>query len=198
MVKKNKLPFVFQFNSPKNLGNTTETIGKTEFPVQYTPRRCYDIDERKDSNDLYPYINILNGIQEHSLFSKLFFSRLNIEEIQTRARNEVYLKSNKEFKIGDQNEKELITIMKAMYLQYGRVPSDIKNYKSQISKINNIVIQEIVPRIMSDIRQYINYIHDSTKTHSVSDRPVFSSSKGTAENRSVMDVMYGDDQFFRS
>lgn len=140
----------------------------------------------------------LAGIQEVSPFSYLFFSSDNIEEVQRLIRYNVYLHTEKKHIIGKQDETELLIIMRGVYLQYGRVPASQKDYKAALQKLNRDVVTQLLPDLVSNVKQYIGYIRDSTQNHIPLARGTNPSNKGENTLRSVSDVLIGDDLFFKS
>ena len=109
--------------------------------------------------------------------STAFFSKKNIQKIQDDIINEVYIKSNKEFIISNQSERELIIIMRSYYLQYGKnLPSDIN---IQIQTLNKYVIDWSVEEIIKNINQYIYYKKSVSSLPMPMERAQLPSQKGT-------------------
>lgn len=110
----------------------------------------------------------MRGLYEETLLSDLFFSNLNINNIQKLIKYEVYNIS--ELYIDKQPENDLLDIMKSVYLQYKEHPKipmneDEKNqlkdeYKNEIDKLNKIVVDISVPIILSYIKQHLAYLRD--------------------------------------
>lgn len=98
---------------------------------------------------------------ECNLLNQLFFSAENIENLQTQIRYAVWMASNKQHVIARQDDTELVIIMRSMYLTYGKnLPTSIKQ---QIDDLNDLVIQEAVSKILSQIQQHILFLyHRST------------------------------------
>ena len=106
-----------------------------------------------------------------------FFSKDNINKIQTAIIMDVYTKSNKDFLICKQSEQELIIIMRSYYLQFGKnIPS---NVHSQIDDLNNMVIQWSVDEIIKNIKQYIDYKKTCSTLPMPMERSQLPSQKGT-------------------
>lgn len=102
----------------------------------------------------------LKGIQDNTALNQLFFCRRNIQIIQNAIRREVYEASNRQHLIDEQNETELVVIMRSIYLQYARnLPNQITE---QISELNSRVVAEILPKIMSAIEQHYGYLRDAS------------------------------------
>ena len=87
--------------------------------------------------------------------SNIFFSKDNIDKIQLLIITKVYSDSDKRFNINKQSEQELLIIMRSFYLQYSKnLTIDIK---TQINKLNMMVVDWSSNNIISNIEQYLNY-----------------------------------------
>ena len=62
----------------------------------------------------------LNGIQETSQLSLLYFSKTNIKRVQDKLRHTVYKMSNEKYIIGNQSLIDLEIIMRSVYLQHAQ------------------------------------------------------------------------------
>ena len=114
---------------------------------QYATYKNYDISE--DTNN-----TVSRNISSNEL-STAFFSKKNIQSIQDDIIYNVYIKSNKEFKISNQSEQELLIIMRSYYLQYGKnLPSNING---QLEILNKYVVDWSVDEIIKNINQHIYY-----------------------------------------
>lgn len=100
----------------------------------------------------------LLGIIENTPFSDLFFSKENIENLQNLLRYTVYIKSNKKHVISKQNETELVIVMRAIFLQNSNNPTNPKDFENSINILNNLVVKEILPNLISNIEQYYGYL----------------------------------------
>jgi hypothetical protein len=101
-----------------------------------------------------------NHVVECNLLNQLFLSPENIEHLQQRIRYEVYKASNQQHVIGRQSERELVIIMRSIYLTYGKnIPTALKQ---QISDLNDLVVLEVVPKILSEIQAHVRYLWDAS------------------------------------
>lgn len=166
-------------NKSSNQNNSRKSNIVKDFP--FTSNDHYD----------FPYKNVLKGIQELSLFSKLFFSEQNINTIQKELRYRVYTGSNNKYIIDKQNENDILLIMRSIYLQYSKIPEDIKQYKNEINKLNKLVLNEIIPKILTEINMYKHYLKDIDKVNDPINLPVNNNLKGDNVPRSIMDVLVG-------
>ena len=102
----------------------------------------------------------INHVVECNLLNQLYMSPENIETLQQRIRYEVYKASNQQNIIGRQSERELTIIMRSIYLTYGKnIPT---NLKQQIKDLNDLVVLEVVPKILSEIQAHVRYLWDSS------------------------------------
>jgi hypothetical protein len=98
-----------------------------------------------------------------------FFSPQNIKIIQNALRYEVWRRTSSKHLIGEQSETELGIIMRAIYLQYGKnLPT---NVAEQVQELNNIVIETLVPKIIIQIEQYMDYLRDISTPYRIMDNP---------------------------
>ena len=129
---------------------------------------------------------ILYGTLTRSPLSDTFFSKDNMQRLQNMLRYQVYVSSGGEYQIGEQSSNELLVIMRAVYLQYAKhLPTGIPQ---QISELNRQVIEYILPKIMSEIKQYIFYIQDIQKLPTQIELPKNLSVKGTRTLASVSSI----------
>ena len=128
--------------------------------------------------------NALTGIHEKSLLSHLFFSPQNVQTIQNMIRYNIHKISKGKYTIDEQDPLELQIIMRSIYLQYSR--NNYQDIKEQIQRLNEIIIEEITPKILANIQQYLTYLKDRSKPfygNGPIERPVNVSSAGLKSMR---------------
>ena len=124
--------------------------------------------------------NSLRHTHLDNRLNKTFFSPQNINVIQNAIIDAVLKKSNGEFKIGRQSDKQLNIIMRSIYLQHSKnLPNNIEG---QISDLNKRVLQYCVPSIYSEILQYNGYLKAINTNIVPLDRSINISSKGEKIN----------------
>lgn len=106
-------------------------------------------------------LQAFSGTVEATALNQAFLSQENIDYLQDQIRFEVYKRSNHENIIGRQSDIELLIIMRSIYFQYSK--NQQSNIKMQIKELNDLVIQETVPKIMSGIEQYKYYLVDASR-----------------------------------
>lgn len=200
IINLNFNPELFYFDQEDTVqARTIESVERGDPIWSKKDQKFPDVKMTTPKNKKNYASEALAGIQEISLLSHLFFSRKNIEEIQKLLRYNVYVNTKQKYIIDSQDETELLIIMRAKYLEFGRVYNkDANQIKSELKRLNIITVNEILPDIITSLEQYAGYIRDSSKPYSLIDRPVNPSIKGiSTENRSVSDVLIGDDLFYK-
>ena len=157
-------------------------------------RVFFDIKKSAPSFDLYPesnkpmtnYENTLNYTQEGTPLSNAYFSKENVDIIQRDIRatvhelcqrdNDPILTAHKPIYIGRQNDMQLQIIMRSIYLQYSKHLD--YNVSGQIRELNDLVIREAVPDIITNLKQYLGYSADIQRLPMPMDLPQYPSSKG--------------------
>lgn len=109
--------------------------------------------------------------------NQTFFSPANVQIVQNKLRRDVYERSGGEFLIDNQSVDELLTIMRAMYLQYGK--NQPTRIAEQIQDLNQLVADWAVPKIVSECSMHKTYLHDIQNMPVPLSQPVFLSQKGT-------------------
>ena len=133
---------------------------------------------QEHSKDYRTYVDVaLKGVQKPSLLSTVYFSKDNMDIIQNMLKKYVFIKSGGQYRLMvDQEEKELLVVMRTMYFQYAKnLPYKIKE---QIHEINTILVEEIGPRMLTAVQQDVGYQDDISQVHVPMDRPMNVSSAG--------------------
>jgi hypothetical protein len=89
---------------------------------------------------------------------KVFFSPENIKYLQEKMIYEVYLTTDKKYKIGYQNELDLKMVMETLYFNLTRNVGFELN--GQLKDLNDKVIKFTVPKIINELYVYLNYLND--------------------------------------
>jgi len=210
-------PVMFQTLSADNLPqykNITEVqeerstkIGKQNWENLESPG-SYPI----AAKDVYkqPFTNVnsmFKNIHGETLLNRLYFSEDNIKQIQNAIRFLVYKFTNQT--IDEQSKTELLIVMRSIYLEYLNQPMNysedldentkrivIKQTQDEILRLNNIVVNEVVPKIVSELQQYLDYLRDASQPYSgdlMDVKPELTSIKGQRNYRSATSVYFGGD-----
>ena len=119
------------------------------------------------------YLNSLTGNMERSILSDAYFSLDNIETIQHGIRRGVYNKSNGTILIDNQSRDNIVTVMRAMYLQYSKNLDTKLN--EQVNELNNYVLNFCIPKVYSEAIAYLKYKQDASTMHVPMSAPIYSS-----------------------
>lgn len=132
-----------------NSAQSTLQLNKPDFKIY---------DENPKTGDYGSHV--VYGIHTDNALSRYFFSKRNIDYLQQAIQQEVFRRSGGKHVIGRQNDTELILIMRAKYFLDGHHQPD--NIAQQVKFLNNRVITDVVPRILSEIQQYVMYTKDAS------------------------------------
>lgn len=90
---------------------------------------------------------------------KIFFSRENKKRLQNKIKKEVFTRTRGKYKMSvDQKEQSLLAIMEGVYKNQVKY-LDSKTIR-QVKKLNMVVIDEIVPDMISSIKMHYKYLDD--------------------------------------
>ena len=164
---------------------------------EFNGRLFLDPNQKVEKYDLYKdsskeqknVQNSLNYNQEETPLSVIYFSKNNLDKIQqeiklrvyqiTKEDNDpLYIKSNNTngIQLGRQDDTQLQIIMRSIYLQFAKnMNSDINQ---QVHELNELVIKECIPTIITNIKQHLLYIKDIQQYPIPMDMSVNTSSKG--------------------
>lgn len=119
----------------------------------------------------------IKGVHCQTELNRLFFSDKNIRRIQKKIKDEIYKRTNGEFKVDvDQEQRDLYIAMRAVYYEYARfLPNQIVR---QVKELNRKVVMEVVPGMITEIKQEYGYIKEINKPLSPIARPVNMSGAG--------------------
>lgn len=137
-----------------------------------------------------------------TLLTDMFFSETNIKNIQDLIRMIVFRETKKI--IDNQSFTELLIIMRSIFLEYSAHPKLLDEkmtdkekqellikYTNEVTRLNEIVINAVVPKIVSGMQQYLDYLRDASEQPYYMDKPEQTSIKGEREYRSVTQVLTG-------
>ena len=102
--------------------------------------------------------------------SKHFFSKCNLDHLQQLIIDNIYILSNQKYKIGRQSDKELLIIMRHIYLN--EADNNNTNIIQQVNILNNSIIHKILPSLLSNITQHQHYLNTVKNPLPVISHPV--------------------------
>ena len=91
--------------------------------------------------------------------TNLFMSKKNVDALQDAIRYRVWVETGGQQVIGRQSDAELAIVMRSTVLQYGRNDGR-SNPIEQVRDLNARVLDWVVPRIVSEVGQYMRYRQD--------------------------------------
>lgn len=118
----------------------------------------------------------VQGGKGQSMLSKVFYHKKNIDLIQKQIINKVLKETNGEYLIERQSDADLEIVMRSIFIQNARHRPD--NIPDQIRELNNLVVDDIVPGIISEIQGYFGYLERTFGTMQIMDRPTNVSNAG--------------------
>ena len=177
---------------------TSKTVENLVSPGSF--RLSTNTDEVSGSNTRHLFKNLYG----ETPLTFLFFSKQNIKNIQDIIKFVVHREIG--YIIDNQSVNELLIIMRAIFLEYSLHPKLItpemspkerdtllKKYTAEVSRLNTIVVNQIVPKIISQLQQYLDYLRDASEQPYYMDKPVNDSVKGQKQYRSTTQVLIGGD-----
>jgi hypothetical protein len=142
---------------PNGRVDTLSSNGKAE-SMHHNNLTKYDFFMENKKDPSHFQANAVRHIHSDSQIASLYFSQTNIDILQDGIRYCVYTKTNNKHIIDRQSEIELQVIMRSMYLQYCKHLED--NIIQQVKELNKRVLDYVLPIILSEINQFVNYNHD--------------------------------------
>ena len=158
------------------MDNQTQTYNGRVNIMDNTNQQSYPLFLKTKSKDNFQK-EALKGIQSGTILNTLFFSKKNVDDLQQMIRYNIYIMSNKKHIIDKQSETELHIVMRAYYLQYARNLST--NIKEQIKELNSMVLDWVLPKIMTQIEQYLVFKKQVSGVYEPIDRQINVSNAGT-------------------
>jgi hypothetical protein len=123
-----------------------------------TPKVPFELFQASVNDNSVNFNGSIKSILSDSKLSDIFFSRQNIDNLHYEIINRVFQRSNGQFKIGKQSEIQLQIVMRSIFLQEAKHLNC--NFKKQISDLNEKVLEFCIPRIMTEINQFLGYKKD--------------------------------------
>jgi len=188
---------IFGLKGDKDKDNSQMVdISKLESPGTYA--FTSDDQQLSGSNTRFLFKNLYG----ETPLTFLFFSEDNIHNIQNLTKMLVYKQMN--YIISDQNVTDLQIVMRSIFLAYSEHPKLIdetmskaeisfllKQYTNEIARLNQLVISSIVPKVCSQVQQYLDYLRDSSSGLRTIPRSINTSISGTKAYRSITNILTG-------
>ncbi|AYV85018.1 MAG: hypothetical protein Satyrvirus2_29 [Satyrvirus sp.] len=120
------------------------------------------------------------------ILAKIFFHPKNVDLIQKKIIVEIFRRTNSEYLIEKQNSDDLKFVMESIYVQNTKFSSN--NIKKRINMLDNLVVESIVPGIISQIDSHFNYLKQVFGPKQIIDRPKNVSNAGLKALPSVTSI----------
>lgn len=146
--------------------------------------------------------SMFKNLYGETLLTFLYFSEDNVNNIQKLLKMLVFKEMN--MVIDDQSNRELLVIMRSIFLEYSRHPKLIdgsmseqekkillKQYTDEVARLNELVVKELVPKICSQLSQYLFYLRDAGSPRYIMELPKSDSTTGQRKYRSITNVLTG-------
>ena len=163
---------------------SVENFEDVEQSVSYNGKVYFKENETVPGYDLYNgsskpekclETSIRGTMLEDTPLSKLYFSKSNLDYIQTQIIEEVY--KNSRYQISRQSDMQAQIIMRSTFLTYAK-NDPCNSVQSQIANLNKIVVNQSVEKIIPEIQQYLGYRRDIAKAPQVMPLSTNVSNKG--------------------
>ena len=133
-------------------------------------KSLFDMYDKIPAHQCTTYRNALEGQWDTTTLSDAYFSKENIQHLQNKIREGVFLKSNGAYRIAEQDCDVLKVVMRSIYLQYSsNLPNDIPE---QIKALNQMVLNYCIPQVFSEAQSYLKYLTDASTMYKPIDHPV--------------------------
>jgi hypothetical protein len=124
-----------------------------------------DIDNKNNSTERNNWAtensiqkSLLKSVYTPTPLGEVFFSPDNIKRLQNKIKKNIFIESKGKYKLQvDQNESDLLIVMRAVYIQDSyNSPYRIVH---QVKELNEKVINRILPDMISNIKQNEEYLN---------------------------------------
>jgi hypothetical protein len=143
-----------QFPNPQHSGRVPNMSDPSLNEESSRPYSLYDVrppifdDSRRE---------LVGHIHTETPLNTVFFSKSNIDVLQTEIQNQVFLMTGNKHRIDKQNEDDLKLIMRSYYLMFGLNSSNVSN---DLKDLNSRVIGYASAKIFSELDFYLFYRKD--------------------------------------
>lgn len=146
--------------------------------------------------------HLFKNLYGETLLTKMFFSKKNIENIQSIIKYIVHKETG--YIVDNQSYNELLIIMRSIFLEYSAHPALIddsmdaqtknaliRKYTLEVQRLNDITANSIVPNVISQLQQYLDYLRDASTQPYQKEMPLNDSISGKRDYRSITQVLLG-------
>ena len=137
------------------------------------PYPLYDGATVQNAGVIYTALESIH--EEPTLVNSRFFCRKNLDVLQSMLAQVVRQKTG--MRIDRQSDDELLIAMRAMYLESQPVNVAV-HPDAVVSQLNQKVVDAVVPKVTSNLLQYLAYLRDASTLPDVLPSPLATSIKG--------------------
>lgn len=144
---------------------------KPRFGIQDLPTAyfCDNVKSNQLRTDLIKNQVRISECEQGDL-ENVFFSDENISLINKQLILSVFRKTGGKIKISDQSKESLIIVMRYVFLEHARhLPYDIKG---QVIELNCRVVGEVLPKIITEANQRIDYLNEINGPRRILPNPI--------------------------
>jgi hypothetical protein len=148
--------------------------------------------------------HLFKNLYGETLLTRLFFSASNVNNLQKVIRFIIHRETGES--IDNQSNNELLIIMRSLFLEYSAHPALVdekmskeektklyNKYTEEVKRLNEIVINTVVPKVMSQMQQYLDYLRDASQQPYQMNSPTNTNIAGERQYRSVTQLLLGTD-----
>jgi uncharacterized protein YukJ len=107
---------------------------------------------------------------EQGNLENTFFSDENMDLINKQLVISIFNRTKGQIRIADQSKQQLVIVMRYVFLEHARhLPYDIKG---QIRELNCRVVGEILPNIITNVNQRIDYLNEINNPRQILPNPI--------------------------
>jgi hypothetical protein len=165
-------------NYQKGRDDLTGNLGKNEFEQPF-----------REETQVDNWISVLEGIQEKNTLNLTYFSKQNVDVVLKTVRYEIWQETKDLIDMSRQSIPDLVQIMRVIYLEHSEFSHDLEHIKKEIVRLNKIVVEQLKPRVITQIKQYKDYIRDISQVRTPNPLPQATSVAGTKALRDVTDIL---------
>ena len=140
-------------NAPKHTGRLPLSDSDEKLPIP--PSSLYANEPSLTPTSIQEQIQYRHS---DTPLNTLFFSKSNVENLQSRLKANVLAMSGGEFVIDNQSDDDLKLIMRSYYLQYAQ--NNPARVAAELEDLNERVINFSANRVMSEVTAYKRYRKD--------------------------------------
>ena len=143
-----------QFPAPSHSGRVPNM---TDPDMNQTSSRPYSLYDVRPPMFDDARTELVGHIHSETPLNIIFFSKSNIDSLQSEIQEQVYLMTDRKHRIDKQNEDDLKLIMRSYYLMFGL---NSPNVSKDLKDLNSRVIGYASAKIFSELDFYLFYRKD--------------------------------------